>query len=129
MFSKDAFGATMCDTVANANFDGYAALQNIMRAVHPNLVEKAVEYITPYQGNVVTVAAQVRNMANHLEKESLRGCLYTKDESLMMVLESLHGRYKERLNNKAELALTAKHNHVDKITFKLEMTNLGTTLA
>jgi hypothetical protein len=69
MFSKDAFGATMRDTVANANGYGYAALHNIMRAVHPNLVEKDAEPITHYQGNVVKLR------------------LYTKYESLLMVLE------------------------------------------
>jgi hypothetical protein len=129
MFSKDAFGATMRDTVANTHDNGYAALHNIMRAVHPNLVEKVVEPIMLYQGNVVTLAAHVRSMATHLEKVSLRGRLYAKYESLMMVLDSLHGRCNERLKNKAALAFTAKQNHVDKISFKLEMTNLSTTVA
>jgi hypothetical protein len=48
---------------------------------------------------------------------------------LMIVIDSFHGRYKERLKNKAELAFTAKHNHVEKIPFKIEMNNLGTTFA
>jgi hypothetical protein len=87
-----------------------------------------VDAVTPYQGNSVSIAAHVRNMANFLEKKELRGRLYTQYESLMMVMEYLHGRFKERLKNKSELAFTAKHDHFNRIPFKLEMANLGTTL-
>jgi hypothetical protein len=128
MFPRDSFGNTMRDTITNANGDGYAALHKIMRSVHPNLTEKAVEAITPYQCNSVSIAAHVRNMANFLEKEQLRGRLYTQYESLMMVMESLHGRFKESLKKKSELIFTAKHDHFDRIPFKLQMANLGTTL-
>jgi hypothetical protein len=128
MFPRDTFRNTMRDTITNANGDGYAALHNIMRAVHPHLIEKAVDAVIPYQGNSVSIAAHVRNMANFLEKEELRGRLYTQYESLMMVMESLHGRFKERLKKKSELAFTAKHDHFNRIPFKLEMANLATTL-
>jgi hypothetical protein len=40
-----------------------------MSAVQPNLTEKAIDPITPYQGNSVSIAAHVQNMANFLEKE------------------------------------------------------------
>jgi hypothetical protein len=46
----------------------------------------------------------------------------------MIVMESLHGQFKERLKNKYELIFTANHDHSHKIPFKLEMSNLGTTL-
>jgi hypothetical protein len=128
MFPRDTFGNTMRDIITNANGDGYAALHNIMRAVHSNLIEKAMDAVTPYQGNSVSIAAHVRNMANFLEKGELRGRLYTQYESLVMVMESLHGSFKERLKNKSELAFTAKHDHFNRIPFKLEMDNLGTTL-
>jgi hypothetical protein len=76
----------------------------------------------------VSIAAHVWNMANFLEKEQLRSRSYTQYESLMMVMESLHGRFKEHLKNKSELIFTAKHDHSNKIPFKLEIANLGTTL-
>jgi hypothetical protein len=85
MFAKYVLGNTMRDTVANVNGDGYVALHNIMCAVHPDLIDKAVEPITPYQCNVLTIAAHGRNMNNHIEKEGLRGRLYTKYDSLLMV--------------------------------------------
>jgi hypothetical protein len=71
MFPRDTFGNTMRDTITNANGDGdgYAALYNIMRAVHLNLIKKAVEPTMPYQGNSVSIAVHVQNMANFLEKE------------------------------------------------------------
>jgi hypothetical protein len=78
MFSRDSFGNTMRDTITNANDDGYAALHNIMRSVHPNFIEKAVDASTPYQGNSISIAAHVRNMTNFLEKEQLRGRVYTQ---------------------------------------------------
>jgi hypothetical protein len=128
MFPRDTFGNTMRNTMTNANGDGYAPLYTIMRAVHPILIEKAVDPITPYQGNSVSIAAHVPYMANYLEKEQLRGRSYTQYESIMMVMESLHGRFKERLKNKSELIFAANHNHTNNIHFKLELANLGTTL-
>jgi hypothetical protein len=128
MFPNDPFGNVMKDTVSNGEGDEYAALHNIMRSVHPNLIEKAVETITPYQGNMVTLAAHVRNMSNHMEKEAMRKRYYKEYESLMMVVESLHGRCHEGLKQKVELSFTTKHDRVNKIPFKLEMANLGTTL-
>jgi hypothetical protein len=68
MFPHDTFGNTIRDTITNANGDGYAALHNIMRSVHSNLIEKAVDRITPYQGNSVSIAAHAQNMDNFLEK-------------------------------------------------------------
>jgi hypothetical protein len=82
MFPKDTFGNVMKDTVSNGEGDGYAALHNIMRSVHPNVIEKAVNNITPYQGNMVTLAAYVQNMSNHLEKEALHKIYYTKYEGI-----------------------------------------------
>jgi hypothetical protein len=71
MFPRDYFGNTMRDTIANANSDGYAALHNTMRSIHPNIIEQEVDPIRPYQGNLVSIAAHVRNMANFLENEHL----------------------------------------------------------
>jgi hypothetical protein len=128
MFPRDTFGNTMRDTMTNVNGDGYSALKNVMRDVHPNLIEKAVDPITPYQGNSVSIAAHVQSMANFLEKEQLRGRLYTHYESLMIAMESLYGRFKEHLKNKYELIFRGNNDNSNKIPFKLEMANLGTTL-
>jgi hypothetical protein len=128
MFPCDTFGNTMRDTITNSNGDGYAALHNSMRSFHPSLIEKAVDPITPYQGNSVSIMAHVRNMAKFLEKEQLRCRSYTQYESLMMAIESLHGSFKERLKSKYELIFTAKHDYSNRIIFKLEMENLGTAL-
>jgi hypothetical protein len=45
-----------------------------------------------------------------------------------MVMESLHSRFKERPKSKSELIFTAYHDHSNIIPFKLEISNLGTTL-
>jgi hypothetical protein len=99
MFPKDPFGNVMRDTVSNGEGDGYAALNKIMRAVHPNLIEKVIKTITPYKGNMVTLAAHVRNMSNHLEKEALRKRYYTKNKGLMINVKSMHVRCSERLKH------------------------------
>jgi hypothetical protein len=117
----------MKDNVSNREGDAYAALYNIMRSVHPNLAEKVVETIT-YQGNMITLAAHVQNMSNHLEKEELCKRYYTKYEGLVMVVESFHGRCREHLKPKVELSFTTKHDQIDKVPFKLEMVNLSTAL-
>jgi hypothetical protein len=46
----------------------------------------------------------------------------------MMVINSLHGHFKECLKSKSEIMFTAKHDHSNRTPFKLEMANLGTTL-
>jgi hypothetical protein len=130
MFPRDTFGNAICDTITNSNCDGdgYAAFQNIMCGVHPNVIEKEADTITPYQCNSVSIVAHVRNMANLLEREQLCGRVYTQYESLMMLMESLYGRFKERIKNKYDLIFTARHDHFNEIPFKLEMANIGTTL-
>jgi hypothetical protein len=80
MFPKDPFGNVMKDTVSNGEVDGYAALHNIMRFKNPNLIEKAVQTATPYQGYIIILAAHVQNMSNHLKKEALHKRYYTKYE-------------------------------------------------
>jgi hypothetical protein len=45
-----------------------------------------------------------------------------------MVFDSLHSRCRERLEQKVELSFTIKHDRVNKLLFKLEMANIGTTL-
>jgi hypothetical protein len=66
MFPNGPFGNGMNYTVSNREGNFYVALNNILLPVHPNLIDKGVETINPYKGNMVTLTAHVRNMSNHL---------------------------------------------------------------
>jgi hypothetical protein len=89
MFPKDDGGDQCHDIVSTSEGCGYASLHNIMRLAHPTFCDKVVDTIIPYQGNVVSFAAHVRNMTQYLARERLRNGLYTKYEALMMTLETL----------------------------------------
>jgi hypothetical protein len=69
-----------------------------------------------------------RTWLTSLKKDSYFAALTPSNESLTTVIESLHGRFKERHESKYELIFTAKHDHSNRIPFKLETENLSTTL-
>jgi hypothetical protein len=62
MFPKYDFDDQCRDIVSTSEGCGYASLHNIMRLAHPTLCDKVVDTTIPYQGNVVSFAAHVRNM-------------------------------------------------------------------
>jgi hypothetical protein len=87
-----------------------------------------VETIIPYQGNVVSFAAHVRNTTQYLAREKLRNWLYTKYEALMMTLETLQARSRSQMKHKAGLLFEVVQNKMNDIPFKLAMSNLAMTL-
>jgi hypothetical protein len=131
MFPKDNFGVfgDQCrNIVSSSEGCGYASLHNIMQLAHPTLCDKFVDTTIPYQGNVVSFAAHVRNMTQYLARKRLRNQLYTKYEALMMTLETLHARFRSQMKHKVGLLFEVGHNKVNEIRFKLSMINLATTL-
>jgi hypothetical protein len=128
MFPKDDFGDQCRDVVSTSEGCGYALLHNIMRLAHPILCDKVVGTIIPYQGNIVSFAAHVRNMTHYLAREKLHNRLYTKYEALMMTLETLQARFRSQMKHKAGLMFEVRHNKVNCIPFKLAMRNIATTL-
>jgi hypothetical protein len=128
MFPKDDVGDQCRDIVSTSEGCGYASLHNIMRLAHPNLCDKVVETTIPYQGNVLSFAAPVRNMIQYIARGKLRNRLYTKYEALVMTLETLQARFRSQMKHKAGLLFEVGHNKVNDIPFKLAMSNLATTL-
>jgi hypothetical protein len=128
MFTKDDFGDQCRDIVSTSEGCSYASLHNIMRLVHLALCDKVVDTTIPYQGNVVSFAAHVRNMTQYLASEKLRRRLYTKYETLMMTLETLQARFRAPMKHNAGLLFESGHDHTDNTPFKLAMRNLATTL-
>jgi hypothetical protein len=128
MFPKDDFGDQCRDIVSTSEGCGYASLHNIMRLVHAALCDKVVDTTIPYQGNVVSFSAHVRNMTQYLAREKLRRRLYTKYETLMMTLETLQAHFRAPIKHNAGLLFESVHDHTDNIPFKLDMSNLATTL-
>jgi hypothetical protein len=128
MFIKDDFGDQCRDIVSTSGGCGYIALHNIMRLVHPALCDKIVDTAIPYQGNTVSFAAHVRNMAQFIAREKLRGRRYNRYETTMMTLETLQGRFRTQMKHNAGLEFEVGHDKVNNVPFKLEMSNLATTL-
>jgi hypothetical protein len=63
-----------------------------------------------------------------LLREEARGCIYYKYESLKLVLDTLHPSYHMDLKFRAEKEIAQTHDLEDSIPFKLQMSQLGTTL-
>jgi hypothetical protein len=77
---------------------------------------------------MVSFAAHVHNMSQYITRAKLRGWLYNRYETLMMTLETLQGRYRVQMKHNAGLEFETGHNKVNIVPFKLEMSNLTTTL-
>ena len=54
-----------------ARNDGYIALYNKMRLVHPLLMDDPVEFHIPYQKNSMSFPDHVENILTHVEREYL----------------------------------------------------------
>jgi hypothetical protein len=81
-----------------------------------------------YQGNTVRFAAHVHDMSQYIAREKLCGRLYNRYETLMMTLETLQGRFLVPMKHNAGLEFEAGHNKVNLLPFKLEISNIATTL-
>jgi hypothetical protein len=78
------------DIVMASDEDGYEALYNILRLVHPKLTNMKVETKIPCQGISDTFAHHVKNIRITIENEAIHGRVYTCYEGLELVLGTLH---------------------------------------
>jgi hypothetical protein len=116
------------DIVMASDGDGYKALYNIPRFVHPKLTGTKVETKIPCQGISDTFAHHVKNIRNTIENEAIRGRVYSRYEGLDLVIGTLHPKYEAALRHKTEMAFYVTHDQVNNIPFELQMSNLGKTL-
>jgi hypothetical protein len=127
LFSKDCDDEYR-DIVKASGGNGYDALHNILRLHHPHLTEKKVETRIPAQSISTRFGHHVRAIQDHLYREETRGRAYTKYEALQLVLDTLHPTYHFDLKFRAEKEFGQAHDFDDCIPFKLQMSQLGTTL-
>jgi hypothetical protein len=116
------------DIVMASDGDGYEALYNILRFVHPKFTDTKVETKIPCQGISDTFAHHVKNIRNTIENEAIRGRVYSRYEGLELVIGTLHPKYEAALGHKTEMAFDVTHDQVNNIPFELKMSNLGKTL-
>lgn len=131
--TEDLFPKT-CDDLRNivdaSTGNGYVALHNIMRALHhPNLSEKVVEQKIPFQKTSMDFGRYVQNVDAYVEREHLRGRLFTRWEGTSLALSNLHPTYREKMKEKAERTFAATHDRLNNIPFELRFEQLATTLA
>jgi hypothetical protein len=127
LFSKDC-DEKYRDIVKASRGNGYAALHNIMRLHHPRLTEKKVETRILAQSISTHFGHHVRAIQDHLYREETCGRAYTKYETLQLVLDTLHPTYHLDLKFRAEKEFGQAHDLDYCIPFKLQMSQLGTTL-
>jgi hypothetical protein len=128
MSPKDECGDQCRDIVATSGGYWYVVLHNMMRLVHPSLSDKVVDTVIHYQGNTVNFDSHVCNMMQYLSREELRGRTYTKYEAIMMTLETLQGRFQSQMKHMAGLEFEVRHDKLDNIPFKLDMSNIAIAL-
>jgi hypothetical protein len=116
------------DIVMASDGDGYEALYNILRFVHPKLTDEKVEVKIPTQGVTDSFASHVKNIRRTIENEAIRGRGYTRYEGLQLVLGTLHPKFEPSLRHKSEMAFENHHDHANNVPFELQMSNLGKTL-
>jgi hypothetical protein len=108
--------------------DGYEALYNILRFVHPTLTDERVEAKIPTQGVSDSFASHVKNIRQTIENEAICGRVYSRYEGLQLVLRTLHPKCESSLRHKSETTFEIHHDHANDIPFELQMSNLGKTL-
>jgi hypothetical protein len=116
------------DIVMASDGDGYEAVYNILRIVHPKLTDTKVEMKIPCQGISDTFAHHVKNIQSTIENEEIHGLVYTCYEGLEIVIGTLHPKFESALHHKTEMVFENKHDQVNSIPFELQMSNLGKTL-
>jgi hypothetical protein len=127
LFSKDC-DDEYCDIVKAYGGNGYAALHNILRLHHPRLTEKKVDTKIPAQSISVRFRYHVHAIQDHLFLEETRGRTYSKYEALQLVIDTLHPAYHLDLKMQAEKEFGQAYDFEESIAFKLQMSQLGTTL-
>jgi hypothetical protein len=85
------------DIVMESNGDGYEALSNILRFVHPALTEERVEVKVPTQGVFDSFASHIKNSRQIIGNEAIRGRIYSRYEGLQLVLGTLHPKFESSL--------------------------------
>jgi hypothetical protein len=127
LFSKDC-DEEYRDIVKASSGNGYATLYNILRSHHPRLTDKKVETKIPAQSIGTRFGHHVRAVQDHLFREETRGRIYSKYEALQLVIDTLHPAYHLDLKFRAEKEFDQTQDLEDSIPFKLQMSQLGTTL-
>jgi hypothetical protein len=92
------------------------------------MIEKKIETKTPSQSISTLFGHHDRAIQGHLFREETRGRTYSKYEALQLVLETLHPLYHLDLKFRAEKEFDQSHHFEESIQFKLQMSQLGTTL-
>jgi hypothetical protein len=104
MFSKDCQDEYR-EIVRAARGDGYAALHNIMRLHHPRLTERRVETKYPSQYVTACFTQHAKDVQVYIDREAIRGRLYSWYDSLQLVLDKLHPSYHMKLKQQCEREL------------------------
>jgi hypothetical protein len=128
LFSKDC-EEEYRDIVKASGGNGYAALHKILRNHHPCLTEKKVETKIPSQGITTRFGDHVRAIQEHLFSEDTHRRMYSKYEALKLVLDNLHPVYRLELKFRSEKEFGQSKDYEDTIPFKLQISQLGTTLS
>jgi hypothetical protein len=127
LFSKDC-DEEYRDIVKASVGNGYAALHNILRSHRPRITDRKVETHIPAHSIGTRFGHHVRAVQDNLFQEETRGRIYSKYKSLQLVLDSLHPLCHLDLKFRAEKEFDHIHELEDSIPFKLQMSQLGTTL-
>jgi hypothetical protein len=127
MFSKDCQDEYR-EIVREDRGDGYAALHNIMRLHHPRLTERRVDTKYPSQSITARFTQHVTDVQEHIDREAVRGRLYSRYDSLQLVLDTLHPSYHMKLKQRCEQDFRHDHDMEEDLPFTLQMPQLGTSL-
>jgi hypothetical protein len=127
LFTKDC-DEEYSDIVKASGGNRYAALHNMLRLHHPRLTDRKVETKIPTQSISMRFGHHIRAIQDHLFREETRGRTYSKYEALQLVLDTLHPSFHMDLKFRAKKEFGQAHDFDDRIHFKLQMSQLGTTL-
>jgi hypothetical protein len=127
MFSKDCQDEYR-EIVRASRGDGYVALHKIMRMYRPRLTERRVETKYPSHSVTARFTQHAKDVQEYIDREAVRGRLYSRYDSLQLVIATLHLSYHMKLKQLCERELRHDHSMEEDLSFKLQMPQLGTSL-
>jgi hypothetical protein len=87
-----------------------------------------VETKYPSQSITARFTQHIKDVQEYIDREAVRGRLYSRYDSLQLVLDSLHPSYHTKLKQQCEREFRHDHDMEEDLPFKLQMPQLCTSL-
>jgi hypothetical protein len=113
--------------VSNSEGNGYLALYQIVRLVHPVLGQTTAQPPQPHQKKAQPFAEHIANYLDYFQSELCSGRTYSTNEHVILILSRLHPTWRDALKLKYTM-LVPQNGAIPPIPMKYQLAMLSVTL-